>query len=266
MEFILDFQGFKGENNKFIVKELAIVSTDELVYELHLFRPPCDFNQLSENVKKQVVWLEKYFHGLYWSSGFREYSQLNDLLKNCNLSGNVYVKGTEKTQFVKNLLTDFKVNVINIEDLGCPSLSVIRSQTQTNAMKKCIFDHNPINCAYINVHLLLQWFKLEKLVQDRLNTVNLAIKECYKRGYLNLQTELVQYLPKDFLINHKEDLELIFDRLPVHLKSDPDILRNMRCTEHFTSMQAFYDSIDGPNPKRKDCYFCVCKYLPPPVV
>lgn len=77
----MDFQGFKDANNEFIIQELTVVSTDEQVYELHLFRPPHAFHQLSENLKTQVRWLEKYFHGLIWKSGLKDFGQLNDVLK-----------------------------------------------------------------------------------------------------------------------------------------------------------------------------------------
>ena len=79
MEFILDFQGFKNPHNEYIIKELALISTDGQIYELHLFQPPCDFNQLPAHLQKQVVWLEKQYHGLYWGSGFREYNELKDI-------------------------------------------------------------------------------------------------------------------------------------------------------------------------------------------
>lgn len=85
-------------------------------------------------------------------------------------------------------------------------------------MKTCVFNHSPVNYAYINVTLLLQWLKLERLGDDRLKTVKLAGRECYRRGYSNLQAELVKYLPKDFFINHNERLELIYDRLRANLK------------------------------------------------
>ena len=55
MEFILDFQGFKNEKNDYIVKELAIMSTDARIYELHLFLPPYNLRQLSKNMKNKYT-------------------------------------------------------------------------------------------------------------------------------------------------------------------------------------------------------------------
>lgn len=76
MEFKLYFQGFKNVKKEFIVKDLTVVSIDGNLYELQLFQPPCQFQQLPTHLQKQVIWLEKQWHGLYWSSGFRSYKDL----------------------------------------------------------------------------------------------------------------------------------------------------------------------------------------------
>lgn len=161
MSYILDFQGFKNVTNDFIVKELAIVSTDGQFYELQLFQPPCDFSELPQRLQKQVVWLEKQYHGLYWGSGYKNYNCLKDIFKGITIDGNMYVKGADKQKFVSNLLSDFNVNVINFEDLGCPNLQTLKQQTNLFAMKPCSFNHNPKHCAYVNVQILLEWWKSE---------------------------------------------------------------------------------------------------------
>lgn len=255
MEFIMDIQGFKGEHGNFIVKELAIVSTDGQLYELQLFQPPCDFNKLSESVQKQVVFLEKHFHGLYWNSGYRPYTELVNIIKNLNLSGVVYVKGSEKKLAVSDLLSNYLVNVVNIEELGCPNLAVLKRQLQPLSLKPCAFNHISPNCAYLNVNAILQWFRIEQITKDRINMVNLAMKECKRRGYSNLQIELVRFLPIEFILSHTEDVELIFDKLPKHLQSDLEILSNLRCSEHYNS--GGNDVWDGPAPKRKNCSLCI---------
>lgn len=67
MKFMLDFQSFENENNEFIIKELAVVSTNGEINELHLFRLPYGFHELPDGLKMQVRWLEKCFRGLYWN-------------------------------------------------------------------------------------------------------------------------------------------------------------------------------------------------------
>lgn len=257
MEFILDFQGYKNKNNDFIVKELALISTDEQFYELHLFKPPCDFNRLPPDVQKQVVWLEKQCHGLYWGSGFTAYSGLKDIFRKFSLYGKVYVKGSEKEKFIKNLLCDVSTNVevLDLEKVGCPNLAVLRKEMMMNNLKPCIFNHSLNNCAYVNVHAILQWWKLEKLVFNKINLVDRALHECYEKGYYKMNIDLIKYLPKEFILNHHERVDIIYDKLSDKLKSDKDILANMSCNDHFFST-VYNDQLEGFPPKRKNCYFC----------
>lgn len=155
----MDFQGFKTIRNEIIVKELAIVSTDDSVYELHLFQPPCSFNELSVNERKQVVWLERHHHGLYWNSGFRQYNELKDVFDNLNIEGKFYVKGAEKKRFAEGLLSAYNVEVVNVEDIGCPNFKILKHQYAPAFFKPCHFGHGIKNCAFINVQTILEWLK-----------------------------------------------------------------------------------------------------------
>lgn len=259
MEFILDFQGFKSEKNKFIVKELALISGDGHLYELQLFQPPCSFNQLSDEKKKEVLWLEKTYHGFYWGSGFKPYSEMKDIFETMKISGKVFVKGVEKKRFVEELLTGFDVQVINLEDMGCPSLAVLKQKMTPLQMKACSFTHNSKNCAYINTYVLLEWLRFEKYADSRLESVNLAIKECFGKGYRSLHADLIKFLPKDFILNYKEDVDIIYAHLSDSLKNDADILMHLRCYEHYPLNLPICTSWDGPNPRRKNCPFCLAK-------
>lgn len=254
MEYILDFQGFKN-GKEFIIKELAIISTDAKIYELHLFLPPYGLHQLTQDVKKQVHWIEKHLHGLYWSYGFREYSTLKDIFRLISIKGKVYVKGLEKQSFISQLLSDFDVKVINMEDLKCPKLSVLKQQTQANFLKPCIFNHSPHNCAYVNVYVLLYWWSMEKhFIPERIKLIDSAIKEWNELGIM-MKDEMVRYLPKQFLINNIGNLECIFDKLEPYLQSDPEIVENLLCKNHYHfAVEGF--EIDLPVIKRKYCYFC----------
>lgn len=160
MELIVDLQGFKNSNNEFIVKELSIVSTDERVKELRLFSPPYGFSEIPGNVQKQVMWLEKRFHGLRWVSGTTPYCELKALIQG-TLRGTVYVKGSEKEQYMSSLLTEFDVAVIDLDDLDCPNLTILKRQFWNDSQTPCIFEHGSKNCAYVNTNVLLRWWKLQ---------------------------------------------------------------------------------------------------------
>lgn len=263
MEFMLDFQGFKNENNEFIIKELAIISTDEEVYELNLFRPPCGFHELAEKLKSQVIWLEKCFHGLYWNSGLKDYDELNDVFKSVfKMGGTIYVKGDEKRTYINGLLSAMAVRVLNLEDFDCPSLPVLRETWKLYNVKSCPFNHTLEHCAYYNVKLMLEWWKMERIMLSRIEIVNLAIKECFSRGYKKMSSDLIKHLPKYFILNYHEDIEDIFDKLPQKLKDDIDIISCKRCDKHFHFPKSnSNDCWDGKNPKRKHCYFCQAELL-----
>lgn len=263
MEFILDFQGFKNENNEFIIKELAVLSTDEQVSEHLLFRPPYSYHKLPEKVKAQVSWLEKCFHGLSWNSGLKDFDVLNDVLKDVfKLGGTVYVKGSEKYKFIHGLLSGIEIKVLDIEDFDCPGLPVLKKTWALSNVKSCPFNHSSENCAYYNVKLILEWWKMEQLMMGRMETVNLAIKDCVSNGYKRMSSDLVKYLPKDFVLNYHEDIEEIFDKLPQKLQDDEEINGCKRCDKHFQwPAVSGSDCWDGKNPKRKHCYFCKAETL-----
>lgn len=256
MDFILDFQGFKSEKNEFIVKEICIVSRDEGFYELHLFLPPYPFNTLTENVRKQVIWLEKNYHGLFWNSGVKLYDELQDIFEPVGLKGKVFVKGLEKQKFISQLLSKYPVTVENLEDLGCPALDVLERNASSSILKPCHFNHEGRkHCAYKNCVGILQWLKTEQLLCDTLDNVDLSIKKCYSLGINNLTSADLCLLPKQVILNLDEDIEPILGKLPKKLQTDQDILENLRCTKHFYT-KLDDTEFDGPMPKRKNCHFC----------
>lgn len=258
MEFILDFQGFKNENNGFIIKELAIISVDETINDLHLFQPPYSFHHLPDHLKIQVQWLEKHFHGLLWNSGHKNFNELGGVLKdNFKFGGTVYVKGLEKSNYIQSLTADIGVSVLNIEDFGCPSLPVLRRTQILTNHKTCPFNHPPDHCALCNAKLILEWWKMERLMLSRVEIVNLAIKECFSKGYKKMSNDLIKHLPKYFILNYHEDVDDIFDKLPHQLKVDEDVIGCKRCDRHYHCFEsADSDCWDGKNPKIKDCFFC----------
>ncbi|KAJ8966950.1 hypothetical protein NQ317_006780 [Molorchus minor] len=100
MNLILDIQGFKVENNKFIVKELAAYDGTRLGH--YVFKPPFAMEQLPPDLHKQAVWLTHNHHCIPWKSGFTPLYQFSEILKNLSLNvKSVYVKGKEKTDYIR---------------------------------------------------------------------------------------------------------------------------------------------------------------------
>lgn len=68
---VVDLQGFKTDNNDFIVKEIAILCENNQMLVL-LIKPPFPFNELSETEKMQVRWIERN-RQIYWREGIIPY-------------------------------------------------------------------------------------------------------------------------------------------------------------------------------------------------
>ena len=120
MKYIVDVQGFIRPMNVFTFKEVAITALEEdAVPFVYFFKPPYEWNSLSNKYKCANDWLTRNFHGLFWADGEIIYSDVKEVLQSVLKDATkVYVKGLEKKKWMSQLIP----NVYNLEDLGCPSL------------------------------------------------------------------------------------------------------------------------------------------------
>lgn len=120
MEYMLDVQYFININKESIVKELSLISKDGVSCELYCFETPIEFEKhTSMCLRKQAPCIEIEFTGLEWGeSKDTKYRELKDILSGIIKSGNVYVEGRDKREYISDILKDFDVQVINIKDLG----------------------------------------------------------------------------------------------------------------------------------------------------
>lgn len=150
MSVIVDLQGFRGLTDSFIVKEVAIISMDGYKVGHFLFKSP-----LSPAPKpRDRFFLENHFHGLLWDTGYINFEDfeplLTDVLKKFET---VYVKGLEK----RKVLLFLDKNIINLDEIDCPSLDSLRRKT---IGVQCLH-HNikkPV-CALENVLILSDWLR-----------------------------------------------------------------------------------------------------------
>ena len=105
MEFVLDVQGFKANDNTFVFKELALSTLEEdCPPQVYLFRPPFDWNVLRNREKSSNRWLELNYHGIPWCTGDISQKEVQGILhKELKNATKVYVKGREKIQWLKNV-------------------------------------------------------------------------------------------------------------------------------------------------------------------
>ena len=81
MELVLDFQGFKDNENGFVIKECAVLAVDNGFMENWIVSPPYDFYTLTKEKRKEASWLKINHHGLKWDDGVIAYETFLKELK-----------------------------------------------------------------------------------------------------------------------------------------------------------------------------------------
>ncbi|KAL7292717.1 hypothetical protein TKK_0013840 [Trichogramma kaykai] len=119
MDAVIDIQFIKNAKNECIPKEVAVTSIqNNYIAHWVLITPPS--KNLPIDIIRQNNWLVRNYHGLDYYD--REVSTrcflktFRELAKKIN---KVYVRGTEKLDFIQNIMSR---EVINLEyDPDCPS-------------------------------------------------------------------------------------------------------------------------------------------------
>ena len=71
-----------------------------------LFKPPYAWDKLLEKNKSENRWLEQNFHGLMWRAGSIPYDELSNTLRGVLDGAEIYVKGLEKSKWLKRFFPD----------------------------------------------------------------------------------------------------------------------------------------------------------------
>jgi hypothetical protein len=152
--YYFDCQCFRVHDepeNTFIIKEACIIKGNNIIS--FLFKPTKSFHDLDKRSKESVRWLSTNLHGLSWNSGRDSLEDFKKEIKN-EKGITVYVKGYEKKSLLKKFFD--KIAVIDLEDLGCPSLKVLERTTKME--HPCKFHNNyRFKCAVINALMIRQW-------------------------------------------------------------------------------------------------------------
>ena len=63
-DYIIDFQAFKDDQNRFVLKEVSICSLQTNLLFHYLIKPPYNIKYLSLKSQKQVEFVVKNIHGV----------------------------------------------------------------------------------------------------------------------------------------------------------------------------------------------------------
>lgn len=129
----VDVQGFKDSQNTFIIKELALVTSEYT--QTFVIKPPYPFSSLTPEEKRQVLWIERN-RNIYWSEGFIDYREFKRVIIPYLDNQKILTKGLEKTKWIKELCSTCEV--IDVGEKGWPCFKDLY-------IKYCK-DHNRYNC------------------------------------------------------------------------------------------------------------------------
>ncbi|XP_011631955.1 uncharacterized protein LOC105423756 [Pogonomyrmex barbatus] len=79
MDIVIDIQGFRDAEGKFMPKEVAVVAINEAFISHCIMMPPYPFVELPEKYRRENNWLSQNFHGI--EDYYRESSIGNDTVQ-----------------------------------------------------------------------------------------------------------------------------------------------------------------------------------------
>lgn len=129
---VVEFHGFKDNQNQFIIKEFAIVS--KYLNAHFIFDAPYSELCLNSKMQRTARWLTRHFHFIKWSARGITYDE--ELIRAlCRPFATLYTKGSEKVKFFKKM----HHNVEEIKDSHSlsPGVNVICILPQHNSGGKC---------------------------------------------------------------------------------------------------------------------------------
>lgn len=171
-EYIIDIQGFRIDNNRFIIKEVAILTRNYIKLFHILIQPPCSWNDVSLSFRKQILWLERYYHGLSWDEGHVPYYTAQNIIRNI-LSNHcvIFVKGNEKRYLLEKILKNYKtctiVDLSEHKDEYEENPPSLRTRNEYTSNYSCFHHKTTRNgksasCALNNVFTLRAWLSRDQ--------------------------------------------------------------------------------------------------------
>lgn len=109
---IIEFQAFRGNNDRYIVKELIILDLQTYVIYNFLFKPPFPFNKLNSKSKRVNKWLTRNLHHIGWSEGYTGYEEVERIMNHyCSKFTRLYTTGLEKRNWIRLYTTKDVIDV-----------------------------------------------------------------------------------------------------------------------------------------------------------
>ena len=136
---VIEFQAFRGNNDRYIVKELVILDLQTCVIYNFLFKPPFTFNNLNSKSKRTNNWLTRNLHHIGWNEGFTSFEEVESIMNHyCSKFARLYTKGLEKCNWIQLHTT---TDVIDVKMDKCfeyePNNMCILTKDEKHATSHC---------------------------------------------------------------------------------------------------------------------------------
>lgn len=147
---IVEFHGFKDNYDKFVVKELYILTENRS--DSWVFLPPYEEERLTHAKRREVAWCTNNVHGFCWNDGGTPYEYFEaQLVECCEGYKKIFTKGLEKARFLQNILKKpvYDVSeILKVKFDALPDPGVV-----------CLYEHDRFSCAKRNAHKLFIWIE-----------------------------------------------------------------------------------------------------------
>ena len=145
--YVVSFQAFKSIDNQFMLKEFAIASVHSDATYQWTIRPQVPLNTMSTEMQRRVQYLTDKVHGIPWFSGANKEEAVLDVVRDILKDASViYIKGSERAKYMRDLLGDFpEISILDIDDYKAVKYA------RKNPEIKCRFaggKHQQLRCAY----------------------------------------------------------------------------------------------------------------------
>lgn len=148
-DLYLDVQGFVGNNNEFVPKEVALVWSEKK-YHHFLIKPPYSFKELNYTQQKQNYWITSNTHKLFWEDGDVSFESVRQVIEEYLELQFVCVRGALKKKWIDETFP-YTFDVINMEEKNLFSFKKLREKFSNT--HNCYLHSNEA-CALQNAFLL----------------------------------------------------------------------------------------------------------------
>lgn len=134
MNAVVEFHGFKDNNNRFVIKEFAVVSKH--FKTVVIFDAPYSKNLLNAKMLKTAHWLSRNFHYIKWEERGIPYDE--DLIRAiCKPFLVIYTSGLEKANYLREFHFNVKQIPENIKSSKCTAQSTCILLQHNSLVAKC---------------------------------------------------------------------------------------------------------------------------------